>query len=388
MKKRLSLKNYIWIILVCIFVLIGLIFEGISQHLIDGLQDQKLVERWSAKGGWAQISAFFSSDVDVSIDTLQNMEYSILDKLSANSLDNQSENEGARTIISCYSTRGVLDISGKDTSATVEVLGVAGDFFLFHPVELISGAGFNSEEDVNDDYIILDEATAWKLFGSSNVVGQTVMVDEIPLIVAGVAPNGEGRLAKAAGLSDTLCYVSYNSLVKYAEADHIDTYEVLMPNPVEQYALAEIQTGLGLKEHQVEFVENTYRFSLLHRINVIRAFGTRSMNGKAILYPYWENIARGTEDLVAVFTLITGIFLILAFVILAVVITKWWLRNKAGIWQWIKNKMIDLPDYLRKVSKQLKSERIEIIDQDKKLFRKRKSTKVENDSKGGDVDEV
>ena len=366
MKKRLSLKNCIWIILACIFILIGLIFEGISQHLIDGLQDQKLVERWSANGGWAQISAFFSSDVDVSIETLQNMEYGIGDKLSANSLDNQSENEGARTIISCYSARGVLDLSGKDASVTVEVLGVAGDFFLFHPVELISGAGFNSEEDVNDDYIILDEATAWKLFGSSNVVGQTVMVGEIPLMVAGVAPNGEGRLAKAAGLSDTLCYVSYNSLVKYGEADHIDTYEVLMPNPVEQYALAEIQTGLGMKEHQVEFVENTYRFNLLHRINVIRAFGTRSMNGKAILYPYWENIARGTEDLVAVFTLITGIFWILALTILAVVITKWWLRNKAGIWQWIKKKIIDLPDYIRKVNRQFK----------------------EKVSKGGDVDEV
>ena len=48
------------------------------------------------------------------------------------------------------------------------------------------------------------------------------------------------------------------------------------------------------------------------------------MNGRAIIYPYWENIARGYEDILAVLTLFEMLFLIYALGIALVFFCIWW----------------------------------------------------------------
>ncbi len=67
----------------------------------------------------------------------------------------------------------------------------------------------------------------------------------------------------------------------------------------DEFAYSKVKEGIGIDEKNVEIVENSRRYSLPNRIKTILAFGTRSMNGKAIIYPYWENLARGYEDIFA-----------------------------------------------------------------------------------------
>lgn len=47
----------------------------------------------------------------------------------------------------------------------------------------------------------------------------------------------------------------------------------------------------------MEVLENTTRFDFLNLLKQLTQFGTRSMSSKAIIYPYWENMARGYEDI-------------------------------------------------------------------------------------------
>ena len=120
-------------------------------------------------------------------------------------------------------------------------------------------------------------------------------------MVTGVIRHPKGRLYEAAGLTGSRVYVSYATLDKYGQSNGINHYEILMPNPVENFALEKVKSGLNQSEGEVEYVENNTRFSLVNILKLIKATGTRSMNGKAIVYPFWENVARGHEDMTAKF---------------------------------------------------------------------------------------
>ncbi|MDE5748020.1 MAG: hypothetical protein K2I21_10635, partial [Acetatifactor sp.] len=101
----------------------------------------------------------------------------------------------------------------------------------------------------------------------------------------------------------------------------------VMPNPVKQYALNYVREQLGSQEREVEVLENNTRYSIGKRLRLLLGFGTRSMNGKAIIYPYWENVARGYEDILTLLTLFQMLFLIYPSVVLLVwIIIRW--KNK------------------------------------------------------------
>ena len=158
------------------------------------------------------------------------------------------------------------------------------------------------------DYVVIDEETAWQLFGSNDIAGQTVEIAGVTHIVTGVVKHTDTDLYKAAGLDDMLVYVSYDSLEKYGTNNGINHYEVVMPNPVKGYALDYVTKNIGVNEREVEIVENSSRYSLLNRIKQIKELPTRSMNGKAIIYPYWENIARVYADVLVVLMLLELLF--------------------------------------------------------------------------------
>jgi hypothetical protein len=81
-----------------------------------------------------------------------------------------------------------------------------------------------------------------------------------------------------------------------------------MPNPIQDYAKSTVENLFGLEDSQVEIVDNTGRFRMANRWKLLLQFGTRSMNTKSILYPYWENTARGTEDVLLLYTILATIF--------------------------------------------------------------------------------
>ena len=68
---------------------------------------------------------------------------------------------------------------------SVQIIGVGGDFFQFHPLNMISGNVF-SENDISKDRVVLDENTAWTLFGAYDIAGKTVTIEGRQFVIAGV----------------------------------------------------------------------------------------------------------------------------------------------------------------------------------------------------------
>lgn len=321
--QSLTRKRLILSITGLVSFLVFLTLAGVGSFLAGRQNTQTMAKRWSEQKDVAQISCFFSQNVAFSQDSIVGFEHGLDSALIAASIVNDSPNEGARLWADAYSATGTITLQSSNSVMSLNAVGVGGDFFQFHPLKLVSGSYF-SGNDVMKDYCLIDEDAAWQLFGSNHVEGQIVTISGIPHIVTGVIERQTGRLAKAAGLDSSVVYVSYETLAAYGFANRIGTYEIVMPNPVKNYALNYVKENIGVQESESEVLENTSRYSLLSRLKVIGGFGTRSMNGKAIIYPYWENIARGYEDILAVLLLGEIIFLLYPVVLLIIAVVIAW----------------------------------------------------------------
>ena len=330
--------------------LIFLILLFAAGHIGRSLQEQNAAERWSSKGDASQVSCFFSANARMTEDRLLNFEHTVDGALKDAGVTLESENPGARLWADAYSADGTLTVSSDRAKLNnANAIGIGGDFFLFHPLKLVSGSYF-SGNDIDKNYCVIDQDAAWQLFGSSNVAGMTVFIGDHPHIVTGVVEGPGGRLAEGAGLDSTYVYVSYETLNKLGRINNINHYEIVMPNPVSHFAYDYIKKNLGSSEKETVVIENTSRFSLINRIKLIGTFGTRSMNSKAIIYPYWENIARGYEDILLVMTVFELLFLIYPIVLALVLFALWW-RHKGwtmrDVYLKVKDKAERLVEKLR-----------------------------------------
>ena len=334
--------------------IIFLILCFIANHLGQGQEAQMMAERWSEKKSAAQVSCFFSVNMQISEDRIREFEHSIDAALADASVIQESENPSARLWADAYSAGGKITISSDKSTIQADAIGIGGDFFLFHPMKMLSGSWF-SGNDLMQDYCILDQDAAWQLFGSNDVAGMTVYIGGIPHIVTGVIQRQEGRLTEAAGLDSTLVYVSYKTLSELGSCNGINHYEIVMPNPVTDFAYNYVNENLGDSGNETEVVENSSRYSFLSRLKLIPQFGTRSMNGKAIIYPYWENVARGYEDILALITLFELLFLLYAVVLAVIFFVIWW-RHKG--WT-IKEKVLYVKDKVERKGERIRAKRLE-----------------------------
>lgn len=332
--------------------LLFLILAIIANHLGQTQLSQNAAYRWNKEGGVSQISCFFSVNAGVGQDRIRQFEHSIDAALVDASVTLESENPSARLWADAYSADGQLSISSDKATVEADAIGIGGDFFLFHPLKLLSGAYF-SGNDLMQDYCVIDQDAAWQLFGSNNVAGMTVYIRGVPHIITGVVKRDTDRLHKAAGLDGTLVYVSLQTLETLGRSNGINHYEILMPNPVTGFAYQYVKENLGYSEKESEVVENTSRYSLLSRLKLIPQFGCRSMNGKAIIYPYWENVARGYEDILAVITLFEGIFFLYAAAVLLILFFRWW-KHKG--WT-VKEKWLKAKDKVERLFEKLRAGR-------------------------------
>lgn len=325
--KNLTARQIVLTITAAVSLTVFLILTVISSHTASALDSQNMAKRWSKEGGASQISCFFSQGSAVTEDTIKGFEHTLDTSLLEASITIESPNASARLWADAYSSFGKLMLEGKSGKMEVNTIGVGGDFFLFHPLTLLNGSYF-SGSDLMQDHILLDEDSAWQLFGSNDIVGQQVMIQGVPHFVSGVVKRDSGRLNDHAGNGSSIAYVSYATLEKnlrgMGQALNIQNYEIVMPNPVTGFALGVVKDKLGVEEQNVDIVENTTRFHLLPQLKILGSFGVRSMNGKAIIYPYWENIARGQEDILALLLIFRILFILYPVVLLVIFLIYRW----------------------------------------------------------------
>ena len=348
--KGLSLKQIVLsvTIIICLLLWGGLtVFSTVKKNR---LADQTAAARWSEENDTAQISCFFTKSANIDENKILTFEHELDGVLQEASVTAQKEN--ARLWVDAYSAPGTVTMNVGKTSLEAEAVGIGGDFFHFHPVQLLNGSYF-SGNDLMSDKVIIDEDAAWQLFGSNDVVGMEVRIGGIPHYIAGVIRRAEGRFNEAAGLNKTVVYVSYETLSELGTTEGINTYEIVMPNPVSNFAYTKVKEKFGIDENKMWVLENSNRYGLKGLLTVISEFGVRSMNSQAIQYPYWENAARGWEDVLAVVLVLQAVTLLIPSVIVIVTLTLLWKRKQ---WTW-KDVWHFLIDWKDKIAEKFRGEK-------------------------------
>lgn len=319
------------------FIICVLLFSTatlLTWFATKNLYDQQAAKRWSDNGEeYTQISCFYPISMTLSDFGFQSLNHSVEDALVKASLESASED--AKLFVDAYSTSGKLTIATENHDKEVKAVGVSDHFFVFHPIKMLTGSYFD-ENMIMKDGVILDEDTAFALYGSNDVVGMPVYIGNKPYYIRGVAAREDGYFAKKAGLSEAVCFVSIDTLETHGIIEGSYTYEVVMPNPVEGFASDIVITALNDTEQKIEVVENTNRYSMEAKKDVLLDFGIRSMSKNSILYPYWENIARAKEDVCA------GLFVVqsIPFAI-AVILLFWYVKIVYKNRTWSLKKLAD-----------------------------------------------
>lgn len=310
MKK---LKWYLkWGILVLI-VLLPVCALGIIRREYS---ETDTAARWSNDADTAQISVYISEEQNFSV--LDIMKFREELKLKLKESDVHTSKNGTDTWTDCYSVKQTVQVSHAGTEAEITAYGVGGNFFLFHPFTLVSGAYF-TEENLMQDLVLLDEDTAWRFFGSTDIAGMEIEINGVPHIISGVIERESGIFQKAAGNNKPAIYMSYDSLAGTEESLAITTYEVVMPNLTKDYAKKIVKEQLEISNSKCEIVECTDRYSFEALLKVMKTFGERAMQTKPIVYPFWENVARGVENLCA---LLLFLFLLMAGILMVYLIVR------------------------------------------------------------------
>jgi hypothetical protein len=279
---------------------IGLLICVLIYHHTSGLlESQTLAERWSGASGnrYAQISCFLNNDTTPDQNALFSFAETIDEALLAASLDTTQ----GHLWTYAYASESSLTISGSYGTATATVWGVGGNYFLFHPLVLRDGS-YISDEDLMEDRVVLDEELAWKLFGSVDIAGMTVTINNVPYPIAGVVSREKDRFSQTTYTKGAGIYISYTALAKIEDAP-ITCYEIVLPDPISGFGLGVVADNFALGAHGV-VLENTGRFELARIIKVLGSFNTRTIQDNGIAYPYWENAARLVENQLALLLLL------------------------------------------------------------------------------------
>lgn len=393
----MSLGHIVTIIVLVVLAVLVFLLQLQRNELATELPEQHHGERWSLSGTRSgQASVYFNESSGITRDKIREFDYKMNQGITrAGFQGSEALPEDDNTVWgSCYSAAGMLTVANGRRSVSTLAYGVGGDFFQFHPMELAGGYLFDGTA-VMKDYVVLDENLAWQLFGSNDISGKTVEINGIPHLITGVVRVGTNRFYKAAGMNKTVIFTSFETLATYGTIDNtaitsaaasskdastdassskskdsdsgnevvgvasdvaegvggITCYEVVMPSPVDGYVPSFVIETLGFDVENVEVMDNSSRFGNRHLLSVLGHYSTRSMQFKAVVYPYWENAARAVEDISALILVLQMICILIIVILLLIVIVQWYRHKKWTIesaWQGFKDWQYDVSANMKK----------------------------------------
>lgn len=354
--KTLSRAKIVWSSIFLAALIIALSLYGICNAIIGKMYDQQAAKRWGQDQQAYQITILFDKAAKVSDNDIKRFEYDYNKLLSSTFGDAGQEyinmnNEDSSYYAHSYMAEGRLNLSQENKSVNnAKVYGVSGNYELFHPFEMISGS-FLKETEAHPDCVVIDEFTAYSLFGSTNVVGLPIYVQNTPLYVAGVYKSGTSEIVEAAnGWStmantvtkedgsvdqtgkNSLIYMSYDTMCSLCgETKPITCFEFVSIAPSEKFLYDELVKGFTNYMSSMEIVKNSSRFGIENMYRVLRQFGIRSMHVNNIDYPYFENIARAREDLISHLYLYIFVLLLLDLVLAVIFLHHLWVSRTIHI---------------------------------------------------------
>ena len=297
----MKLKNKAVILLCCavLMVLAAGVCEIISAVQFSGQIHQTAAERWDTDGSspCGQVSAFFSRENALSTASVESLQESIKKALTTASLEPKTK-DGRLWYDAWSAEQGTVSVKGAKQQETDAIAtAVGGEFFLVHPMKLLSG-NYIRPDDLMHDRVVIDALLAWYTFGSSDVAGMELTVNGTIYQIAGVVEPAQDKTTQTAYGDKPRLYLPFTAendhdegSVNYSTSSDITCYEAVLPNPVRGFAEKTLREALGEREH-MKLIVNTNRGSAARRWDTLRHLREMAVISDAIAYPWWENAAR------------------------------------------------------------------------------------------------
>lgn len=124
-----------------------------------------------------------------------------------------------------YEAAARMSLKLGESSTSVDVYGVGGDFFRFHHFSFVHGTSFLDGEEF-DPVIILDDVTAWNLFGAVEVSGMRLKIGEAEFRVTGVFKTDESIVTEMVSSDVRRVYIPLKAMEQIEQNIRISSVEV------------------------------------------------------------------------------------------------------------------------------------------------------------------
>ena len=342
--QRRRSSRIMWIVgaLAILLLLLFFIAHAAIHTMSADLPGGDAAQRWQAEDSphpFTKLSVYFDSASGIDLNTVYLRRMNIGRALEENAI---AVPEGASGYIDAFSGETSLSVSTERASILTQATSCGGEFFFFHPFEMLHGDYF-SEDDLTSQTVILDEYAAWQLFGAVEVAGMDVTIGGQPFRVAGVCKKPTDPLGSTTWGDTPRIFVNYIGLRMTTGFDRASCYEIVMPNPIGDFAKGILRNQFSVSDKSTNAViyEDSTRFSFETLAKASADFFMRAVRRDRILPPFWENNARVTETkaiVIAFFGAIAGIAALIGAV--AFVSMWFWIHpiRITDIWHYFDDK--------------------------------------------------
>ena len=334
--------------IICGILLIsGIICLCVRSSIANGIQIAQQAERWAGDSEmeFVQLSSYYGKQDEKNLEGVYGFRQKLLDGFTEEGL----ESPGGDLFCDAWSAIGKMYVSTDRANTETEVLAVGGQFFDFHPMELLSGS-YLRWDDITRDRVVLDELLAWLLFGSSNVAGLDVEINGRPFEIAGVVRQDESKAVQQFRSDSPTLYMPYDTYQALTKAG-ISCYEIVLPEPISGYGEGLVEENFPVGDGVLQ--QMTGRYSLSGSWAVLKDLKLRGTQTQAVALPYWENAARYEEMRCALWLLAALILLALPGLIILIILIWLVVKARKGVIKGAPKLVHSIGDFFYKLSGKL-----------------------------------
>jgi len=281
-------------------------------QLSDSLSDQTAAQRWQQGDmRYTQLSCFMRMDDALDESGIFTLRSAVQSEMESASLQAPSEN--ARLWIDAYSGRTTVTAANGNNSISAVCIATGGDFFQFHPLQMMDG-WYYEDDEVMDDGVILDQQLAWELFGGYALTGMTVYINGYPCKISGVCSMPDADWTSYG--TEPVLYIPAEFLSRIGNPVTYTCYEVLLPDPIRDFGMGILEKHLTKKDCIIR--ENTGRYSLFANLQYLAALPEAGWRTAPVEFPWWENDAQTVAFFCAALELLAMVLLLYPLIALGI----------------------------------------------------------------------
>ncbi len=294
-------------------LLLFFIFSFISFHLRDQYQENNIEEIFGNGQKYHRISLCFDENSKLSEANINELRVEITKKLDQGNTNSKSHTY----FLDYYLSETPIEIGFNNKYLSLSAYVVGGDFFKFHNFKFLSGCAFSSN-DLMQDKVVVSESLAFQLFGSTNVIGKSISINNNFFIIGGVVKDREGFISDIIKRNKQEIFLSYSMIESLKEDNeknrkNINYYEIVLPEIMNNYAQNSIKDIIE-KKLSFRIMDESNRFNFWGINNSFKRLIKGDIRVDSMIYPTWENEKIVLENILFLINLIR--FFLLCFLII------------------------------------------------------------------------